>query len=131
VPASLSVLTNLRYLTLDSNSFTGTIPVELGELTSLYTLWLAYNPFEPRELPASFKNLTNLVSLWLANCSLVGNFPSYFVTMQKLVILDLSDNSLSGNIPPGMWSLKKLRVLFVYGNNLTGPDMWWFMTLLR
>nr|CAB3482184.1 unnamed protein product [Digitaria exilis] len=93
------MLRNLRHLVLDNNRLIGRIPVELSELTSLQTLWLAYNWFAPSELPASFKNLTNLVSLWVANCSLIGNFPSYVVKMPKLEVLDLLRNRLTGMLP--------------------------------
>ncbi|CAD6266165.1 unnamed protein product [Miscanthus lutarioriparius] len=74
---SLSRLRNLGHLTLRFNYLTGAIPAELGELASLQTLWLAVNPFDPGELPASFKTLTQLISLAVESCNLVGAFPSY------------------------------------------------------
>nr|CAB3478254.1 unnamed protein product [Digitaria exilis] len=120
IPASLSSLGNLQHLKLDNNRFTGTIPAELGALTGLQELWLANNPFEPGELPDSFKNLTNMTSLWAQQCNLVGVFPSYVGEMLELELLDLSINMLTGSIPPKVWSLNKLQQLTVYRNNLTG-----------
>ncbi|CAO1945007.1 unnamed protein product [Urochloa humidicola] len=120
IPASLSGLQNLQHLKLDNNSFTGAVPADLGNLTRLRELWLAYNPFDAGELPASFKSLTNMTSLWMAQCNLVGDFPSYVVDMPELEILDLSSNMLTGSVPAGVWSLKKLQSLAVYRNNLTG-----------
>jgi Leucine-rich repeat (LRR) protein len=70
---------NLSTLHLNSNRFNGSIPIVLGELTSLQTFWLGENPFDPGELPASFRNLTHLVSLDAESCNIVGAFPSYLV----------------------------------------------------
>nr|CAB3474211.1 unnamed protein product [Digitaria exilis] len=120
IPASLSSLGNLQHLKLDNNRFTGTIPAELGALTGLQDLWLANNPFEPGELPDSFKNLTSMTSLWAQQCNLVGVFPSYVGEMLELELLDLSINMFTGSIPPKVWSLKNLQRLAVYRNNLTG-----------
>ncbi|CAL4961478.1 unnamed protein product [Urochloa decumbens] len=120
IPVSISSLGSLQQLKLDNNSFTGAIPTELGNLTRLQELWLAHNPFDAGELPDTFKSLTNLTSLWVAQCNLVGNFPSYVVDMPELEILDLSSNTLTGSVPPGVWSLRKLQSLVVNTNNLTG-----------
>jgi kinase len=120
IPRSLSSLLNLRHLMLDNNRLVGTVPAGLGALTRLQTLWLASNPFDPGELPASFKNLTSLVNLWAARCNLTGDLPGYLADMQELEVLDLSANSLTGNIPRGVWNLRKLRRMTVFKNNLTG-----------
>lgn len=81
---------------------------------------ISTNPFEPGELPASFKNLTHLAILNACCCNLVGAFPSYLTKMQQLEELYLRDNSLTGAIPPGIWDLKNLQILQVQRNNLTG-----------
>ncbi|XP_062206816.1 receptor-like protein kinase HSL1 [Phragmites australis] len=144
IPASLSSLRNLQYLALDTNRFAGTIPSELGELTSLQTLWLGTNWFDAGELPASFKNLTNLVDLWVAQCNLVGDFPSFVWSLKKLqrlqfymnnltgdvvvdgfaamsmTIIDVSMNKLTGVIPEVFGSLENLTTLCLFQNNFSG-----------
>ncbi|WVZ54909.1 LOW QUALITY PROTEIN: hypothetical protein U9M48_005646 [Paspalum notatum var. saurae] len=59
-----SIEESLTTLKINYHRFSGTIPSDLGSLKRLQTLWLANNPFDAGELPASFKNLANLVSLW-------------------------------------------------------------------
>nr|XP_034591855.1 LRR receptor-like serine/threonine-protein kinase FLS2 [Setaria viridis] len=61
--ASLSSLCSLQNLMMDDNKLIGTVLAELGKQMRLQTLWLAYNPFDVGELPASFKNLTTMTSL--------------------------------------------------------------------
>ncbi|WVZ68879.1 hypothetical protein U9M48_017760 [Paspalum notatum var. saurae] len=111
---------NLTTLILNDNKFSGAIPADLGSMRNLQTLWLANNPFDAGQLPATFKNLTNLVSLWAEQCNLVGDFPSSVLEMSELEMLVLSSNALTGSIPPSVWSLKKLQTLYLYGNNFTG-----------
>ncbi|CAL4961480.1 unnamed protein product [Urochloa decumbens] len=145
IPASLSELRNLQKLGINDNGFTGTIPAELGGLTSIQELYLANNPFDAGQLPATFKNLTSLVSLWASNCSLVGEFPSFVWSLDKLQILllytnsitgdlvipdgfaarsltkiDLSQNKISGVIPEVLGKLQNLTLLTLFQNNFSG-----------
>jgi Leucine-rich repeat (LRR) protein len=84
------------------------------------TVSLGPNPFDPGELPASFKNLTQLISLDAHSCNLVGVFPSYLTKMMQLEELYLGNNMLTRAIPPGIWGLKNLLTFDVHDNNLSG-----------
>ena len=75
---------SVTQLSLMSNSLTGTIPSELG-------------------------NLTNLTWLNLSRNSLSGGIPGELGNLTNLEQLNLSDNSLSGSIPRELGSLTNLE----------------------
>lgn len=93
----------LELLNLRFNSFKGTLPSELTQLTSLHTLTMAYNALTG-SIPSSIEDMTNLQALLLSHNELGGNlyginFPS------SIRRLDLSDNQLTGSIPDSFLTL--------------------------
>ena len=98
----------------------GTIPKEVGALTSLTTLNLRGNRLKGN-IPAELFQLTNLQSLDLSENSLGGSIPADVFALTKLTHLDLSDNQLGGAVPS--YSLNRwtsLKELYLQGNQLTG-----------
>ncbi|TGO02531.1 hypothetical protein PN36_23605 [Candidatus Thiomargarita nelsonii] len=71
----------------------GEIPSELGNLSSLTTLWLEGNELTG-EIPSEIGNLSNLAYLKLHNNQLCGKIPSELMNLTKLLELALSDNNL-------------------------------------
>jgi Leucine-rich repeat (LRR) protein len=63
IPSELGQLTSLQYLYL-ANNLTGTIPSELGELTSLLQIDLEYNN-PTGTIPSEFSQLIALQYLYL------------------------------------------------------------------
>ena len=61
-----SVLSHPRYLDVDSNNITGTLPVQLAAMTAL-EVFLAGNNMLSSTLPSQFANLTTLRVLDLSN----------------------------------------------------------------
>ncbi|KAG1367829.1 receptor-like protein kinase HSL1 [Cocos nucifera] len=120
IPRSIGRLSAIEYLALDNNFFDASFPAELGNLSNLQTLWLAYNPFSPATIPSSFRNLTQLSFLWMTKTNLKGEIPEFIGDLTEMFQLDLAWNSLSGSIPAGIWNLKKLRNLYLFANHLTG-----------
>ena len=70
---------DFRYLFLNDNLLSGTIPVSMSELTTMSHLFLAGNSFN-------------------------GTIPHELSNMNALQRLDLSRNSLSGSVPSDLWS---------------------------
>ncbi|KAL2519021.1 putative leucine-rich repeat receptor-like protein kinase [Abeliophyllum distichum] len=94
-PLPITLLANLRVLSLKQNIFFGPIP-DLSNLTSLKFLFISHNKFS-------------------------GDFPVSVALLSKLYRLDLSYNNLSGNIPVSLNHLTRLLTLRLDENVFTGP----------
>ena len=101
IPVELGNLTNLESLALNNNQLTGEIPVELGNLTNLESLSLDNNQLTG-EIPVGLGNLTNLFALWLRGNQLTGEIPVELENLTNLRYLYLANNQLTGNLPIGL-----------------------------
>ena len=110
------------HLGLEENSLVGTLPDELGNLTSLEKLYLGVNALSG-SIPASLGSLTNLQVLSLYNNQLSGTIPN-LGNLASLTLLSLYNNELTGQIPDSLGNLTSLTLLSLYDNELTGqiPD---------
>ena len=106
-------------LSLSINNLTGTLPAELGDLTSLSRLWMWHNSLSG-EIPKELGNLSQLIELRLNNNSLSGPLPTELSNLSKLQKLVLESNSLSGEIPSILGNLSQLRLLQLANNGLSG-----------
>ncbi|XP_075474430.1 putative LRR receptor-like serine/threonine-protein kinase At2g24230 [Primulina tabacum] len=108
---------NLRYLDVSENQFSGEFSTELNLSQNLTHLNLAHNRFTEQ----GFLNvdlLTNLKYLNLSETNLIGPIPSSISRLIHLRKLDLSKNHLSSHIPA--LATANLKVLDISYNNLTG-----------
>ena len=119
LPAELGNLTSLTSLSLQYNSLSGQIPPELGSLTNLRSLRL-YGTDLSGEIPRELANLTNLEWLMLYANELSGTIPAWLDELTNLRRLDLDYNNFTGEIPPELGNLTKLEILWLAGNELTG-----------
>ncbi|KAG0600286.1 hypothetical protein M758_11G021900 [Ceratodon purpureus] len=115
---SLSLLSELRVVSLRNNMLTGPFPGELGNCNHLHALYLGYNDF--------YGPVPNLTGFWprLTHLSLQynrfnGTIPSSIGLFSHLYMLNLRNNSFSGPIPP--FNLVNLTLFDVADNNLSGP----------
>ena len=120
LPAELGSLTSLRGLFLSLNELAGPIPSELGALTSLERLSLHYN-YLSGPIPAELGALTSLKRLFLQYNQLTGPIPPALGTLTNLEWLQAEENQLTGPIPRELDRLARLKVLTLSGNGLTGP----------
>ncbi len=115
------VVTNGRVteLALASNQLTGTIPTQLGDLTSLTRLWLWANQLTG-SIPTELGNLSSLTDLNLANNQLTGTIPAELGSLASLRRLSLGSNQLTGALPAELGNLSGLTDLWLWNNQLTG-----------
>lgn len=97
IPSSLSSL-ELTRLDLSLNNMEGTIPPEIGYMTTLTRLYLSHNKLSG-SIPTSLGNAKSLYRLRLASNKLEGSLPSILSNLRELTELHLEGNSLQGSIP--------------------------------
>lgn len=119
LPVEIGDLTALQYLNLDGNKLTGPIPTQITNLTNLATLHMAENDFTG-SIPANIGNLVNLYGLALSDNNLSGAIPASFSNMAALSLASLNNNQLSGSIPSNIGNLLSLTQLNLGNNNLSG-----------
>ena len=106
-------------LSLSRNSLAGTIPSELGSLSSLTSLSLGRNNLTGA-IPAELGNLSNLETLWLGDNQLTGAIPAELGSLSILNYLGLESNALTGPVPTELGDLTILTWLALNSNQLTG-----------
>ncbi|KAE8780341.1 putative LRR receptor-like serine/threonine-protein kinase [Hordeum vulgare] len=143
-PDSIANCTNLTYMSLWGNNFTGKIPAGIGKLAVLETLILGKNKFD-RQIPPDLTNCGRLQFLDISSNmfggdvqQIFGNFTSlkYLVLhhneytggivasgvlrLPLLARLDLSFNQFTGQLPPQVADMKSLKYLMLAENNFSG-----------
>ena len=119
IPPELGQLSSLEHLFLSENELTGRIPPELGQLTNLTHLSLNSNQLSGR-IPQELGQLSNLQRLRLYENQLTGSIPPELGQLSSLNLLNLSDNELTGSIPSELGQLTNLQTLYLQKNKLSG-----------
>lgn len=116
-PGSLSLISELRVVSLRNNQLTGPFPDELGKCSNVESLYLAGNAFS-----GPVQNLTGLMprltQLSLEYNRLNGTIPEELGLLSRLNLLNLRNNSFSGSIPS--FNSANLIIFDVANNNLSG-----------
>lgn len=111
---------NVVGIDLQNNNLDGSIPSELGLLTTLMILNLARNNGISGKLPTDLGHLTSLVHLSLVHNSLTGPIPPQFGQLTALQSLDVAFNYLSSAMPSELGILTELETFRIYSNSLSG-----------
>nr|XP_011460820.1 PREDICTED: probable leucine-rich repeat receptor-like serine/threonine-protein kinase At3g14840 isoform X2 [Fragaria vesca subsp. vesca] len=119
IPVELANITTLKSLTIDFNNFSGGLPWELGFLPSIETLVLTSNNFTG-ELPDTFAKLTKLKDFRIIDNSLSGKIPDYIQNWTNIKKLGIQASGLTGPIPSGISLLTSLTDLRI--TDLNGPE---------
>jgi Leucine-rich repeat (LRR) protein len=126
---------NLSFLLLQNNMFSGPIPENISELLpKLSVLDLSSNSITGR-IPHSIGMLKELSVLVLRNNSLSGSVPSSMQYLKSLELISLSQNHLEGELPFFFRNYRNLEILGLGGNKFSGKLPAWigesFSHLLR
>lgn len=110
----------LSFLNLSHNKLTGSVPEEIGALTSLTTLDLSFNKLGG-PLPPEISGCSALRTLSLSQCCLTGRLDTFDEAKEmgprslgRLTLLEtlrLDGNSLEGSVPMAIGNLLHLEVL--------------------
>ena len=142
IPANIGTL-KLIDLYLFQNKLSGSVPEEIGNLSSLVTLHLAENNFTghlPQEvckggkltnfsaafnhftgpIPVSLKNCRSLFRVRLEHNQLTGYIDQDFGVHPNLNYIDLSYNKLKGKLSPNWGECQNLTTLKLAGNMISG-----------
>ena len=98
LPTQIGLLTTVSTITLSRNGLSGTIPSEIALLPLLSYLDLSNNDVEGG-LPLELQNLTSLTVLLMESNSLYGSVPTFLSSMTQLRTLDLHSNLFDGEVP--------------------------------
>lgn len=118
LPVELGDLTHLRVIRMFNNQLSGSLSPKLGRLSSLMELDLARNQLSG-EIASELSNLTNLTWLNLSGNELSGAIPAKLGNLKQLNYLNLASNRLSGSIPGELGKLKNLSTLDLSHNQLS------------
>eukprot|EP00594_Rhizosolenia_setigera_P013953 CAMPEP_0178960644 /NCGR_PEP_ID=MMETSP0789-20121207/13089_1 /TAXON_ID=3005 /ORGANISM="Rhizosolenia setigera, Strain CCMP 1694" /LENGTH=272 /DNA_ID=CAMNT_0020644037 /DNA_START=40 /DNA_END=858 /DNA_ORIENTATION=+ len=89
----------------------GSLPSELGLLTELTQLYLAYHSDLVNTIPSELGLLTNLKNLHLEELSITGSIPVELDNLGALTRLDLNtNNGLTGTVPTTLCSATNLNL---------------------
>ena len=116
---------NTIQIRLVINNLNGSIPAEIGNLTSLINLRLMNNRELTGIIPPEIGNLANLQILNLIGNQLTGTIPVELSNLADLGTLALWSNQFTGTIPAELSKLSKLGYLGLDGNQFTGNIPAW------
>jgi len=135
LPPEVALLSGLTRLELSGDTVTslaGTIPSELGLLTSLVSFRAARNSLSGA-LSSEFGAWTALEVLDLSENRISGSLPAEMGTMIALGELELTTNRISGELPTTLGQLTNLLRMSLADNAISGsvPGQFGQLTLLR
>ncbi|KAI3466750.1 hypothetical protein Pfo_023413 [Paulownia fortunei] len=118
---SLTNCRSLNHLAISGNPLDGIIPASIGNLSTSFHTFYAFDGKIKGSIPAEIGNLSNLVTLSLTNNELSGNIPLSVKHLHKLQGFYLENNNMRGSIPEGLCDLTRLVELRLGRNQFSGP----------
>ncbi|XP_026380196.1 probable leucine-rich repeat receptor-like protein kinase At1g35710 [Papaver somniferum] len=119
IPNEVGLLRNLNLLYMYKNKLSGPIPSEIGNLSNLIELDLSEN-FIDGSIPSSIINLTMLERVNFKHNRLSGMLPQQIGNMESLIHFDVSTNTLQGELPSSITQLQNLKLFYLTTNKFTG-----------
>ncbi|KAM4113359.1 hypothetical protein ACJW30_05G215000 [Castanea mollissima] len=139
------ILPDIKYLSLSNNSFTGSLPSSIGNMSLLSVFDVSFNNFSgevPKEVPVGctmlsilvlsnnnfeghldwvpLYNLTTLSFLKINHNQFSGAMPNELPNFMFISFLDVSNNKLSGKIPTWICNQTEFRGILMENNYFEG-----------
>ncbi|KAL8141185.1 hypothetical protein V2J09_007206 [Rumex salicifolius] len=115
----LNLSTSLELFGLYSNQVSGQIPLGLGKFVNLYALDFHDN-YLTGEIPSDIGQLQGLELFYLYNNNFSEEIPSSFGNITRLSVMSLDYNNLEGSIPRTLGNCVMMEQLSLSYNNLVG-----------
>lgn len=131
IPGSFGSQNSLESLHLNNNSLDGEFPTSLQHCSNLVFLDLGENKFTGRVPTWIGESLRHLVYLRLRSNSFIGYVPPELAQLRNLQVLDLARNNLTGSIPNSFGNFsamlsthtaQTIRVVLFYRPKCQGLD---------
>ncbi|KAL3848767.1 hypothetical protein ACJIZ3_010649 [Penstemon smallii] len=113
-------------------NISGTIPSEIGNLSSLFLLNLGDNNLNGM-IPETLGRLRNVQHLSINGNKLHGPIPNSFCNLESMFRISLQENKLSGQIPDCLGNLPSLTDIYLFDNffNSSIPSTLWSSNRLQ
>ncbi|KAK9907158.1 hypothetical protein M0R45_002403 [Rubus argutus] len=118
IPMDLANISTLKSFVIDFNSFSGVLPPKLGDLPNIEEMFLTSNNFTG-ELPETFAKLITLTDFRISDNSFSGKIPNFIQNWTNLERLVIQASGLMGPIPSNIFPLTRLIELKI--TDLNGP----------
>ncbi|CAB9520421.1 serine threonine-protein kinase BRI1-like [Seminavis robusta] len=130
VVCSRNATSNPTALYLTNQNARGSLPAELGFITSLVVIDLDNNRIAG-PIPESYQNLSNLTNFFAQGNRLNGTFPAWILGLPNIKNINFSTNYLTGTVPVTAGDSQSLVGLAIDNNLLTGSIQDTFDTSVR
>ncbi|GMP66048.1 hypothetical protein CsSME_00026573 [Camellia sinensis var. sinensis] len=133
IPSQIGNITTLNSLILEFNELSGDLPQELGNLSSITRLYLTSNNFFG-DLPGTLAKLTTLKDFWIGDNFFTGSIPNFIQNWIHLEALLIQASGLDGPIPSGiafLTNMTDLRISDLNGSKVSDFPFVGNMTKLK
>ena len=124
IPLNIGQLSNLQFLDPSHNSFQGLVPPSIGQLSKLKDLDLSHNSMEGLVSKSHFSKLYKLKSLDLSFNSLIMDVDSNWSPPFQLDSINLARRNVGPYFPKWLQTQRNLAYLNLIGANITQAPKW-------
>ncbi|XP_042491317.1 LRR receptor-like serine/threonine-protein kinase HSL2 [Macadamia integrifolia] len=119
LPRNLGLFSDLEYFDVSSNDFSGHFPPYLCYGSKLQRLVAFDNRFSGK-LSGFYGDCNSLTYVRIFNNELSGEVPSRLWSLPRVTRLEIANNRFEGSIPPSISGARSLTQLLITGNEFNG-----------